>query len=856
MLTLTSALRTAIATGLLLACSAGTALAASNVVTFDAPGEYPIVIPDGVTSLRVVAVGGRGGMGTYSVPGGFGARVTADLPVTGGLTRYLLVGGNGRSGVDAAGAGGGGGGSDVRTAPASAGVTPTDPRILVAAGGGGSGFGHGHDVNGSAGYGGNAGAPGGSSRRSTYPGSITSGGGAAGVPAGTSAGGTSGAVDSAGAAGGAGSLGFGGQGSYADEHRGWTPGGFNGGGHGGGGAEFGPVGNVTYNGGGGGGGGLHGGGGGGGVMIFDGKSPRSAVGGAGGGGGSNLVPGGGSAVTDTVGQGSITVSFEDANAPVVSLDALPARVAGAIAISGTSGTVLGDRGVAIEVYAGATVSGAPIRTLAVTRNAATGSYHASLSGLGSGQYTVRAEQVDGAGNRGVSAARTVVVDTVAPVVSLTSPSDGTLTNDAAPSFGGVAGIAPGDDAAVEIEIRDASGAVVQAVSAQRDGTSGAYAATAASPLADGAYTAVATQSDDVGNQGSSSRIGFRVDTRGPAPSLSTRPEARTRVATPAFAGAAGTEAGDSAAVSVRIHAGAAAAGTPVATLGSAVDGSGRFEVAAARLADGTYTAAVTQADDAGNLGSSPPATFTVDTTAPALTLTTPSPGGRSASKPELAGIGGTAIGDSATVTIAVHAGSAATGPLVQTLVATRDPQSGAYRATSPFDLAVGTYTAVAAQADDVGNEAATAALTFTVDGTAPGGPGQGGPGQGGPGQGGPAADKTKPVLSRVSLSPVRFKVGTATTALTARAAKALKRGTSVRYTLSESATVTLAIARSGQRKTVGKLTRRSKQGATRIAFSGRLGSKALKPGRYVLTLTAVDAAGNRSAAKKVSFRVG
>lgn len=737
MFTLTSALRTAIASGLLLAGSSGTALAAPNVITFDTPGEYPIVIPAGVTSLQVVAVGGRGGEGTYSVPGGFGARVTANLPVTGGMTRWLLVGGNGVSGVGRAGAGGGGGASDVRTAPSSAGLTPTDPRVLVAAGGGGSGFGRLHGVDGSAGYGGDAGAPGGNSRLSVYPGQITSGGGAAAVPIGTGAGGTSGAVDGNGAAGGAGSLGRGGEGSFVDEHRGLTPGGFNGGGNGGGGAQFGPLGNTTYYAGGGGGGGLHGGGGGGGVMIFDGKSPRSAAGGAGGAGGSNRVPAGGSAVTDTVGQGSITISFEDATAPVVGLDAVPARTALPVAFRGTSGTGLGDGGVSVKVFAGATAGGTAVRTLGVSRDAATGSWQASLSGLAPGQYTARAEQADGAGNAGLSAARTFVVDTVAPVVSLTSPSDGTLTNSATPSFGGSAGTAPGDDATVEIEVRNAGGVVVQTVSAQRDGTTGAYAAAASSPLADGTYTAVATQSDD-----------------------------------------------------------------------------------------------------AGNLGSSAPATFTIDTTAPALTLTTPSPDGRTAPQPEFVGVGGTAPGDGATVTIRVHAGSSAAGPLVQTIAASRDPQSGAYRATSPFDLALGTYTVVAAQVDDLGNEAATAARTFTVEGSA-------GDRDGDRGE----ADRTKPVLTRVSLSPARFSVGKTKTA------KKLKRGTSVRYTLSERATVTLAITRSGQRKPVGTLVRRGEQGANRIAFSGRLGSKALKPGRYVLILTAVDAAGNRSAAKRVGFRI-
>lgn len=852
MITLTSALRTAVATGLLLACSSGTALAAPNVITFDTPGEYPIVIPAGVSNLHVVAVGGRGGEGTYSVPGGFGARVTATLPVSGGITRWLLVGGNGVSGVGRAGAGGGGGASDVRTAPGFTDVTPTDPRILIAAGGGGSGFGRLHGVNGSAGYGGDAGAPGGSSRLSVYPGSITSGGGAAAVPLGTGAGGTSGAVDGNGAAGGAGSIGRGGAGAFVRPDLGVTPGGFNGGGTGGGGAEFGPLGNTSYYGGGGGGGGLHGGGGGGGVMIFDGKSPRSAVGGAGGAGGSNLVPAGGSVVTDDTGSPSITISFEDATAPIAGLDAVPARVGLPVVLRGTSGTVLGDGGVAVKVFAGATAGGAAVRTIGASRDAATGSWQASLSGLAPGQYTARAEQADGAGNVGLSATRTFVIDTVAPAVSLAAPADGALTNGPTPSLGGVAGTAPGDDAAVQIELRDAGGTVVETVSAQRDGATGAYTAAASAPLADGAYTAVAAQSDDVGNRGTSSTVSFRVDTQGPAPSLATQPDARTRIATPLFAGTAGTAAGDTPAVSVRIHAGAAASGAPVATLDAAVDGSGHFQAVAGQLADGTYTAVVTQADGAGNLGSSASATFTVDTTAPALTLTTPSSGGRAAPRPVFAGVGGSAPGDGATVTITVHAGSDATGPLVQTLVATRDPQSGAYQATSPFDLAVGTYTAVAAQSDDVGNAATTAARTFTVDGST----GDGDRDRGRDGDGG-SADRTKPVLSRVSLSPARFQVGKAKTALTARAAaKALKRGTSVRYTLSENAAVTLTIARAGQRKPAGKLTRRSRRGANRVAFSGRIGAKALKPGRYVLTLTAVDAAGNRSAAKKVSFRVG
>jgi hypothetical protein len=40
-----------------------------------------------------------------------------------------------------------------------------------------------------------------------------------------------------------------------------------------------------------------------------------------------------------------------------------------------------------------------------------------------------------------------------------------------------------------------------------------------------------------------------------------------------------------------------------------------------------------------------------------------------------------------------------------------------------------------------------------------------------------------------------------------------------------------------------------------VRFSGRIGRKALKPGRYRLTLRARDAAGNTGRARRLYFRV-
>jgi hypothetical protein len=44
-------------------------------------------------------------------------------------------------------------------------------------------------------------------------------------------------------------------------------------------------------------------------------------------------------------------------------------------------------------------------------------------------------------------------------------------------------------------------------------------------------------------------------------------------------------------------------------------------------------------------------------------------------------------------------------------------------------------------------------------------------------------------------------------------------------------------------------------GANRKKFSGRIGKRALRPGRYRATLVATDAAGNHSRPKRLAFRI-
>jgi len=221
--------------------SAQAAVTATTTFSYTG-GEQVFVVPAGVGTVQVHAIGGAGACDFTQQ--GHGGDVTATLSVIPGQLLYVEVGGNGLDDGTAgfngggaasasAGAGGGGGASDVRTAPSAAGNSLAS-RLVVAGGGGGGGAGNSI-------CGGDAGG--------------TRGGSASAEPGGA------GTSDSGG-------LGGSSTGCYGSATNGTL-------GQGGDGAS---AGCASF--GGGGGGGLYGGGGGGGGDV-----------GAGGGGGSSAAPG-------------------------------------------------------------------------------------------------------------------------------------------------------------------------------------------------------------------------------------------------------------------------------------------------------------------------------------------------------------------------------------------------------------------------------------------------------------------------------------------------------------------------------------------------------------------------------------
>ena len=123
-----------------------------------------------------------------------------------------------------------------------------------------------------------------------------------------------------------------------------------------------------------------------------------------------------------------------------------------------------------------------------------------------------------------------------------------------------------------------------------------------------------------------------------------------------------------------------------------------------------------------------------------------------------------------------------------------------------------------------------------------------------------------------------FAASRRATAVIARRRPPPPLGSVFRFTLSERSTVTLRIERQATGRRVGRrclpatlrlrrrracvrylrtgtLTRRLAGGRRAVAFSGRIGRRALAIGRYRVTVTAVDAARNASRPRTVFFTI-
>ena len=280
---------------------------------------------------------------------------------------------------------------------------------------------------------------------------------------------------------------------------------------------------------------------------------------------------------------------------------------------GTGGADVGDdTQVTVKLWSGSVASGVPLQTASATVGSG-GQWMLDASpALADGTYTIRAEQSDDAGNLGVSRAHVFSVDSTAPDTSISAgPSASTASTAASFRF---ASDEPG--AGFECLIDDGDWGPCSSPKAY-------------SGLAGGAHTFMVRAIDAAGNADASPASStWTVDTTLPDVTLVNPADgSATNDATPTFDGSAGTLAGDSSTVTVRVYRPVAGAPDELVESQATTRGAdGAWSVPAnPSLPEGDYIVRAEQLDDAANLGTSAAHSFRVDTSAPNtfFTLTPP-----------------------------------------------------------------------------------------------------------------------------------------------------------------------------------------------------------------------------------------
>jgi PKD repeat protein len=305
----------------------------------------------------------------------------------------------------------------------------------------------------------------------------------------------------------------------------------------------------------------------------------------------------------------------------------------------------------------------------------------------SGAYVVTVTAKDAVGHESVPVtANITITDTTAPQTVVTSgPANASRTNTVRPTFG--FGTDPAEGG-VTYECRFDSDPFAGCAGTSKQ---------AASDLGEGPHTFEVRATDSSGNTDATpASRSFTVDLTPPTTTVSG-PVGRVQF--PSFTlGLDSPEAG--------------------ATFRCAVDGGGSAACTSpftpTGLSDGPHTVSVWATDAAGNEDASAATTsFTVDRTAPALSVTAPADNAEVPEAPTVTGSGGTGTGDEAKVYAGVWKGTSAAGdPLHNAEPAVT--AGGAWSWKLPA-LAAGTYTLVACQYDDAVNYSCVT-RRFTIPG--------------------------------------------------------------------------------------------------------------------------------------------
>jgi large repetitive protein len=208
-----------------------------------------------------------------------------------------------------------------------------------------------------------------------------------------------------------------------------------------------------------------------------------------------------------------------------------------------------------------------------------------------------------------------------PTLVITSPAQGTTTNDATPLFVGTTEQQYKDETGFDpVVITVYKGTIPSGEAVESQETpfflGSSWYLEMKTPLAEGTYTAVASQRSIESTESTepplaSAPVTFTVDTTPPKPTVASPiPGASTSSGSLVVSGSAGTATGDLSPITVQVYAGAAPEGTPVEAIEVPSSG-GSWTGTVAGLALGSYTLRAQQSDSAGNIGFSAPVPFAV-----------------------------------------------------------------------------------------------------------------------------------------------------------------------------------------------------------------------------------------------------
>ena len=319
-----------------------------------------------------------------------------------------------------------------------------------------------------------------------------------------------------------------------------------------------------------------------------------------------------------------------------------------------------------------------------------GAFTISSSSLSDGSHKMSVKATDTAGNVGSSsAAKTIVIDTSAPAVSITGAGGSTTSVSQT--------IAGTGEAGTTIKVFDGAAQVGIATVL----SSGAWSTKIS--LASGSNVITATDTDKAGNTGTSNAVTYTLNTTAPKVTEILASDTGASASDKITSNAALSGSGNANAIVHFTVDGVSVSGTATA------NASGAWTFVPTGLADGSHTIVASETDGSGHTGTAS-LTFTVDATAPNVTdvLTSDtgsSAGDRVTSNPSLTGSGDA----NAIVHFTVDGAS---------ISATAQANAGGAWTFLPTGLADGSHTLVASETDAAGNTGA-ASLTFTLDMTPP-----------------------------------------------------------------------------------------------------------------------------------------